>query len=389
MRRTLTGLAAATALTAALAPASQAETVRPQTTRSQPTRPQATRPQATQPKTIKVTATRATASGWSVAQTNTLPGEDGIKAIAVAPTGSAWAAGFQTVDGKSVPLVQRLLSGKWTTAKSPSGSLGEVGALDASSGKNVWAFGPTHAARWNGTKWTTTKLPSGYSVSDARALSASNVWAVGGDDVKSAVHWNGSSWKKVSLPVPARAIAGVSGTHLYAVGTNGNQPAVEHWTGSAWVLAKTPKLPLPEPDAVGVLNDVYAPTADDVWAAGGFEWPCGEDGDDLCSEPYLLHWDGKAWSTLTFDGDGGYGAFSRVTGDGGDGLWAMRYGWDPTLTHVSGDWASTVTAPRPSGHDIYLSALALRGTTVWAAGAAYPEGDPDDPTGNGVYLRTG
>src|SRR4051812_36263924 len=62
----------------------------------------------------------AKAPTWSVAQTNTLPGEDGIKAISVAPTGSSWAAGYQAVGGKSVPLVQHLLSGKWTTAKSPS-----------------------------------------------------------------------------------------------------------------------------------------------------------------------------------------------------------------------------------------------------------------------------
>jgi hypothetical protein len=46
-------------------------------------------------------------------------------------------------------------------------------------------------------------------------------------------------------------------------------------------------------------------------------------------------------------------------------------------------------APRPSGHDVNITALALQGTTVWAGGVAFPEGDPDDPTGNGVYLRTG
>ncbi|HZE31692.1 MAG TPA: hypothetical protein VE198_09680, partial [Actinoallomurus sp.] len=74
---------------------------------------------------------------WGVAQTNTLPGEDGIKALSVAPTGSTWAAGYQAVGGKSVPLVQHLLSGKWTTAKSPSSTLGEISALSASSSKNV------------------------------------------------------------------------------------------------------------------------------------------------------------------------------------------------------------------------------------------------------------
>jgi hypothetical protein len=46
-------------------------------------------------------------------------------------------------------------------------------------------------------------------------------------------------------------------------------------------------------------------------------------------------------------------------------------------------------ALRPSGHDVNITALALQGTTVWAGGVAFPEGGPDDPTGNGVYLHTG
>jgi hypothetical protein len=336
---------------------------------------------------------KAAAPTWSVAQSNTLAGEDGIKAITVAPTGSTWAAGYQASGGKSVPLVQHLLSGKWTTAKSPSSSLGQVTALDASSSKNVWAFGGSgshaYGARWNGTKWTTTTMTSSaYSVQGAWALSASNVWAVGGDQTKNSLHWNGKSWKKVAMPVPARAIDGVSSTHVYAAGTYKSQPAVEHWTGSAWVLAKTPKLKLPSPDAVGVLNDIWAPSAGNIWAAGGFEWACGEDGDDTCSQPYLLHWNGKAWSTMTFPENGGFGSFTRITGDGGSGLWVMRYGWNPKLTHVVGDSVTDVTPPHPSGHDIDLGDLALLGTTVWAGGTAFPEGDPDDPTGNGLYLRT-
>jgi hypothetical protein len=367
MRRTLTGVATAAAVTAMLATVSHADAAAP-------------------------AAVKAEAATWSVAQTNTLKGEDGIKVITVAPTGSTWAAGYQASNGKSVPLVQHLLNGKWTTAKSPSSTLGEISALSASSSKNVWAFGRTDpgtfAARWNGTAWTRTTMTTGsYYVQDASALSASNVWAVGGDQTKSSMHWNGTSWKKVALPVPARAIAGVSSTHVYAAGTNKSQPAVMHWTGSAWKLAATPKLTLPNPDAVGVLNDIYAPSTSNVWAAGGFDWSCGEDGDDVCNQPFLLHWNGKAWSSKVFAQ--GYGAFTQVTGDGSGGLWLLRGGWDPQLVHVVGDSVTSVAAPRPSGHDINLTALALQSATVWAGGVAFPEGDPDDPTGNGLYLRTG
>jgi len=346
------------------------------------------RSQAEEPRTRAAGA----ATTWSVAQTNSLPGEDGIKVISGAPTGSTWAAGYQASKGEKVPLVQHLLSGTWTTAKSPSATLGEISALSASSSKNVWAFGTTDpgtfAARWNGTSWTRSTMSTGhYFIQDAAAIGASNVWAVGGDLTKTSFHWTGSSWKKVTLPAPARAIAGVSSTHVYAGGTYKHQPAVMHWTGSAWKLAATPKFTLPAPDAEGVISDVYAPSVGNVWASGGFDWSCGEDGDDTCSQPILLHWDGKKWSSMTFPQ--GYGGFNKVTGDGGPGVWLLRGGWDPQLTHVVGGSVTNVTAPRPSGHDINLTTLALQGSTVWAGGVAFPEGDPDDPTGNGLYLRTG
>lgn len=373
MRRKSAGLAAAailtTALTATLASDAHASRTRP-----------------------------GTAPTWRVAQTNALPGEDTIQAITVAPTGSTWAAGDHIVSGKPIPLVQHLLGGKWTTAKSPSSSLGKITALSASSSKNVWAFGATgksttYAARWNGATWTLNTIPSAYyGVQDAVALSSSNVWAVGGDQTRTAMHWTGASWRKVTLPATARAIAAVSSTHVYAAGTYQNQPAVMHWTGSVWKLAATPKLPLPDPWAVGVLNDIYAPSTSNVWAAGGFEWACGEDGDSTCDEPYLLHWNGKAWSTKVFHQLDGYGAFSQVTGDGtygAGGLWLMRYNWDSVFIHIAGDTVTTVTAPRPSGYDIDLSAMATQGTTIWAAGFVAPEGDPPDPSSNGVYLRTG
>lgn len=336
-------------------------------------------------------AVRPLTAGWTAVRTSGLPGEDEIKAITVAPTGSAWSVGYQTVNGASVPLVQHLVDGTWTTATPPSGSIGEIGTIDASSSTNVWVFGSpddgSYATRWNGSTWTTTTLSSGYFLATAaEALGPADVWAVAG--TKTAEHWTGGAWRSVALPVAARAVAGVSATHVYAGGTNGHQPAVMHWTGSAWKLARTPVLRLPDPAAVGVVNDIYAPSASDVWAAGGFGWGCGDSGDDECTQPLLLHWDGEAWTSMLF-GTGQSNAFTQVTGDGDGGIWLLEGGWNPKLVDVSGDFVSTVDAPRPDGHDIDLRTLAVRGTTVWAGGVAFPQGDPPDPTGDGLYLRTG
>jgi hypothetical protein len=323
---------------------------------------------------------------WQVAQVNTLPGEDAIKVVTVAPTASTWAAGYQTVDGKEVPFVQHLTSKGWTTVARPSGLTGEVNAITASYSKNVWVFTDDHAAHWNGTKWSNTSMPSGFRVSSAAAVSTNNVWAVSGQ-AKYAEHWTGSSWKKVTLPAAAESISAVSATRIYATGAYKGQPAVMHWNGSTWALAHTPTFKLPDPDAGATMRDILALSSADVYAVGGMEWACGEDGDDVCAQPLILHWDGKSWSSTTMAKSSS--AFLRVSTDGANGIWLLQGAWNPQLWHISGDLTTNVAAPRPSGHDIDMTDLATNGVTVWAGGVEFPEGDPDDPTGNGLYLRTG
>jgi hypothetical protein len=333
---------------------------------------------------------QAATSGWKIAQTNTLPKEDGIERIAVTPGGGSWAAGYQTVNKKEVPLVQHLTSKGWKTIASPSSALGHVDALTASSNENVWAFGsfnPSRAAHWNGKRWTSTAIANNFQVVGAAALSATNVWTVGGDPNKFAEHWNGRSWKKVTLPAPAEAIHAISAKDIWAVGSNKNQPAVMHWTGSAWKLLKVPAFKLPTSDAFGTLHDVVALSDKNVWAVGGVEWQCGEDGDDPCSTPITLHWNGHTWSS-TVAAEAPF-SYQAATPDAHGGLWLLKGDWDPTLVHeVSGKFTS-VAAPRPSGHDVNITDLATVGKTVWASGVVFPVGDGGDPTGNGIYLRNG
>jgi hypothetical protein len=333
---------------------------------------------------------QAVTLGWRITQTNNLPKEDGIERIAVTSGGAAWSAGYQTVGGKEVPLVQHLTTKGWRSVTSPSSSLMHVDALTASSNENVWGFGgfnPSHAARWNGRRWTTTAIANNFVVEDAVALSPTNVWATGGLASKFIEHWNGRTWKKVSLPAPAESVKAVSARSLWAVGSNKQQPAVMHWTGSSWKLLKIPAFKLPDPLATGALHAVVALSDKNIWAVGGLEWPCGEDGDDPCSEPITLHWNGRTWSRtvapkVAF-------SYTAATPDGAGGLWLLDGNWDPTLVHMVNGKRTSLPAPRPATHDIDLTGLASRGTTIWAGGETYLEGDGGDPTGNGIYLRNG
>ena len=338
---------------------------------------------------------RAADPTWKVDQINTLPKEDAIKFLTVAPTTSTWSGGYQTVNGKEVPLIQHKLSAGWTTVKTPTSVQGEITAISASYSKNVWAFAESGTANkamhYNGKTWSTSTLPSLFSVTGAAAVSTNNVWAVSGNSESPktyAEHWTGKAWHKVTLPAGAASISAVSSTRIYAGGKYKGQPAVMHWDGKKWALAHTPKFTEPgQPNAEGTMRDILALSVGNVYAVGGIEWECGEDGDDTCAKPIILHWDGKAWSQTVLPQT--YTSFLKVTSDGAGGIWLLRGGWDPTFFHVSGGSITQVVAPRPAGHDINITDLATLGTTIWAGGVEFPEGDPDDPTGNGLYLRTG
>jgi hypothetical protein len=325
---------------------------------------------------------------WRVAQTNPLPGDDGILQIAVTPGGGSWATGYQTVNGQEGPLVQHLTSKGWKTITSPSSALGRLAAVTASSNEDVWAFGgfnPSRAAHWNGKRWTITTIAQDFTVEHAVALSPSNVWAVDGG--KGVAHWNGRTWIGSAIPATADAIGAVSAKSLWAAGSNGRQPAVMHRTGSSWKLLKIPTFKVPDPNAYPELDDLVAFSDKNVWAVGGYIWPCGQDYDSQCSRPLTLHWNGHTWSrTEAAQAENGY---MNATPDGNGGLWLLEGRWDPTLIHEVKGRLTAVPAPRPTGHDVIINDIANKGRTIWAGGASFLHNDPSDPLGDAVYLRNG
>jgi hypothetical protein len=83
-----------------------------------------------------------------------------------------------------------------------------VGSLNNSSGLQQ-----TLVEHWNGTAWTVVPSPDPGSLDDAlagvRAVSASDIWAVGADDIPGIeqtliVHWDGHTWSHVTSPALGR-----------------------------------------------------------------------------------------------------------------------------------------------------------------------------------------
>ncbi|MCO6007323.1 hypothetical protein NE236_20285 [Actinoallomurus purpureus] len=336
----------------------------------------------------------AATSPWKLAQKNNLANANGISALSISAGGSAWAAGYQWVNGKQTPLVQHLTGNGWTTHSTPNGVAGGIRSLAASSSTNVWAFssadGSTHASRWNGTAWTTTNLPGDFHPTGSAAISPSNVWAVSGgtDDrdetpSKYAEHWTGKSWKKATVPATALAVGASSTKYVWAVGTYKRQPAVMRWSGTSWKLTKTPTIKLAGSGGWGVLNDVLALSPKNVWAVGGSEWYCGADHDAICAKPVIMHWNGRTWS-VTVDKQASQ-SYTKVASDGSGGVWLLRGRWNAALVHKVGSKLTVTTTPRSAGSDTDLLALAAHGKTVWTAGAEYPRSGATVP--GGVYFR--
>ncbi|GAB3987236.1 hypothetical protein GCM10029978_105180 [Actinoallomurus acanthiterrae] len=333
---------------------------------------------------LGVGTAHAATPAWRITQ---LMNHYGIDDLAIAPTGSAWAVGGRTTAGKTIPIVQHLSGTTWKDVKLPATWKMTLKIVDASSSKNVWAFGEDGSiVHWNGKKWSSAKFSGGFHPTDAAAISASDVWAVNG--TTAARHWNGKKWASVKLPAQVGSIHAVSAKNIWAAGSIGmTKAAVIQWNGKSWKVAKTVTLPKPSDDATTSFMDV-AVSGKSVWAVGSQSWECGVDGDDTCYKPLALRLTGTKAKTFVATKGVGY---TKVAADGSGGAWILQGAWNPTFVHATGDTLASATAPRPAGYDVNLTTLKNpTGTkTVWSAGGSYPQGDPDDPIGKGIYLRAG
>jgi hypothetical protein len=242
---------------------------------------------------------------------------------AVGHADSISALGSQT-------LILRWNGSRWRRIASPNPGGGSdqsfLTGVTAITPTDAWAVGafrttdPADAEaltfHWNGTAWTSVPNDCGTSLREVFALSATNVWAVGGG---STCRWNGSTWTHIPAAPPIsqssldlQDVTGTDANNLWAVGILSSScgeghvcfsGAIERWNGTSWTFM-----------GVGeVLYGVHALAANDVYAVGS------------AIGPAVLHFDGSAWSAVPQPSPSIPGRLFAVDASSATSWWAV--GW--------------------------------------------------------------
>jgi len=257
-----------------------------------------------------------------------------LRDLAARGEDDVWAVGRLSVVDESTgneaihSLILHWDGSAWRQVTAPD--WGDVRAITVDSEGGVWAVaggGGTaqrgqRVLRWDGHEWTTYPLPVGAGwIRDLVAVTPSDVWAVGereGERITrgkfswnpehvSIVHWDGTSWSTVAAPPGARrgfleSVSAASADDVWAVGLSdggggtslGNM--VLHWDGRAWSSVRSP-----------YRGDVWLLTVaaigpDDVWAGGG---------------NLLQHWDGRMWRKVPHD----FSTYSQLSVPSASDVW--------------------------------------------------------------------
>jgi hypothetical protein len=314
---------------------------------------------------------------WQIAST---PGSSAETLNAVTGTGpnDVWVAGSMNL-GAPPPagdnaFFEHFNGTTWQTVPGPTGDFSEdpveVTAMTALSPTDVWAMGVQNpelsgqpgslnmAANWNGTAWTVVPTPDlGNNMSQTdvptgvSAISANDVWASGVEIT--------AGCSAAKLRVGSRLAAGARGGSQIAAGARG--------TSQLTAGARSPVLPLALRLRPGGLRRLRGATGQ-------------------CLVPYVLHWDGTAWSLTQTPDPGAFGsALEGITALSPSDVWAVGQtqsstnGPVRTLTeHFNGTSWTVTPSPSPgkAGNDELFAVATPGGHQLDAVGGAAVAGDP-------------
>lgn len=282
-----------------------------------------------------------------------------LESVSAASSTDAWAVGFHSL-ASTQPLAEHFNGRTWQVAAIPlpqGASGGSLSGVDELAPTNVWTVG-TSIWHFNGRAWTLTPAP-GSDFSAVAGTSADNLWAVGSPGFSLEFdQFNGQAWQSVPAPgtgtpgigaVPVlNAVSADSPDDAWAVGTTTLKPKnpdlsqdtlTLHWNGNSWQAIPSPCLTGQGTiDQQGTCNTTKASNQEQNHLTGvtalspGNVWASGYENGSNGTVPYVLHWNGTAWSLIKTPSLGGTELFG-ITALSAHDIWVS--GFDFSLTGLA------------------------------------------------------
>lgn len=178
-------------------------------------------------------------SQWSLATLPSLPSGALLEGVTAISANDVWAVGNSITPGTNFPepLFAHWDGQKWSFMSGPGVGVygGALTAISATGSDNIWAVGaktqtskavPPLVEHWDGTRWNLVNFPQTTQIAsllDVLALSANNVWIVGGSTSVIVEHWDGTHWQAVTQQhTESGGLSGLASTggKLWMVGTS-------------------------------------------------------------------------------------------------------------------------------------------------------------------------
>jgi hypothetical protein len=249
-------------------------------------------------------------TAWSTVSTPVGTTCDDVFGIYAQAANDVWAVGYDASVGMGT-LILHWDGTAWTQVPSPSPgtTYNILTGVSATSATDAWATGyycksscsagtPVYGAlilHWNGTTWSEATVPASASsqmLNGIEAVSASDVWAVGGQGqgpsaTSLILHWNGTAWSTSASPDAGQLDQTAFGTASDGWALGGNTTL--RWNGTTWSAYLATSTPL-----LTVAGS--ADSTDDIWAVGSY---CSGPSCTTANPVYQIltvHWDGTSWT---------------------------------------------------------------------------------------------
>jgi hypothetical protein len=296
-----------------------------------------------------------------------------FETVVATSAANAWVLGGSNVGGgPDTPIAEHWNGKAWSSYTLPKVITDDViVSASAPAANDIWAvaqFGG-FILHWNGKAWSVAKrlaVPKGISVAPQLtgvvALSATDVWAFGSSGFTlgwGTWHYNGKSWTQWhGNAADITDGSALSAANIWAIGGPLTpQSEIVHYTGS-WKLVTASALS-------GLRFDgIQAFTSTDVWASA-----VSATNE---AQSWLVHYDGRGWSRLRLPWNVSLD-WGHIVSDGRGGLWLSALGQSTAgpvnyeVHHTaSGAWSRTRVAAE------LFNLASIPGTaSVWGAGGDF------------------